>query len=230
MRLLLIEDDTRLHRSLSAGLCEEGFAIDGAHDGAGGLSALRTHRYDACILDINLPALDGFAVLRAARRAGVSLPILILTARDAVDDRVRGLNDGADDYLVKPFAFAELLARLRVLLRRGGPQRSAVLRLGDLVLDSRSHEVRAGLQRLALTQKQFALLECLMHHAGEVVTRAMLLSSVWGYSFDPGTNVVDVHIAQLRRRFEEHGRSCPVQTVRGVGYRLRDEVADAAAQ
>ena len=221
MRLLLIEDDLRLARSLLAGLEEEGFSVESHTDGPAGLAALRAHRYDACILDINLPKLDGFAVLRAARREGLGLPILMLTARDAVNDRVQGLNEGADDYLVKPFAFAELLARLRVLMRRGGPQRSAVLRSGALVLDSRAHEVRIAGQLVELTQKQFALLEYLLNHAGEVVSRAMLLSSVWGYSFDPGTNIVDVHVAQLRRRIEESGHKCPIETVRGVGYCAR---------
>jgi len=220
MRLLLVEDDLRLLRSLAAGLSEENFAVDSARDGAEGLTALRSHRYDVCVLDLALPICDGFAVLRAARAAEIAVPILVLTARDGVEDRVRGLDQGADDYLVKPFAFAELLARLRALLRRGQPQRSGVLRLGPLSLDPVSHETCVAGSRIELTQKQFALLEYFLHHAGEVVTRAMLLSSVWGYSFDPGTNLVDVHIAQLRRRIEQTGHACPIETVRGVGYRL----------
>lgn len=222
MRLLLIEDDHRLVRSLAAGLIEEGFAVDTQSDGPAGLDALRAHRYDACILDVNLPTptCDGFAVVHAARVAGCSTPILLLTARDAVADRVHGLNQGADDYLVKPFAFAELLARLRALLRRGTPQHRSLLTCGELTLDPAAREVRVGDQRIDVPQKQFTLLEYLLLHSGEIVTRSMLLSGVWGYSFDPGTNVVDVHIGQLRRRIEQSGHRCPIETVRGVGYRI----------
>lgn len=224
MRLLLIEDDTRLVRSLTAGLAEAGFAVDSAGDGPEGLQALRAHRYDACVLDVNLPSGDGFQVLRAARSEGLGTPILILTARDAVADRVHGLDHGADDYLVKPFAFAELVARLRVLLRRGTPQRAGLLRAGALTLDAAAHEVRVGGYQVELTQKQFTLLEYLLVHLDQVVTRRMLLSGVWGYSFDPGTNLVDVHVAQLRRRLESAGPGgwvCPIETLRGVGYRVR---------
>lgn len=223
MRLLLVEDDPRLLRSLSAGLSEEGFAVDTETDGPAGLTALRTHRYDACVLDVNLPTAtcDGFAVLQGSRAAGCLTPILLLTARDAVADRVRGLNLGADDYLIKPFAFAELLARLRALFRRGTPQRRSLLSIGPLTLDPIAHEVRVGEQRIEVTQKQFALLEYLLLRRGEIVTRSMLLSGVWGYSFDPGTNLVDVHIGQLRRRIEQQsGHPCPIETVRGVGYRI----------
>lgn len=222
MRLLLIEDDHRLVRSLAAGLIEEGFAVDTHSDGPAGLDALRAHSYDACILDVNLPTptCDGFAVVHAARVAGCPTPILLLTARDAVSDRVHGLNAGADDYLVKPFAFAELLARLRALLRRGTPQHRALLTSGALTLDPAAREVRVGERRIDVTHKQFTLLEYLLLHSGEIVTRSMLLSGVWGYSFDPGTNVVDVHIGQLRRRIEQSGHRCPIETVRGVGYRI----------
>lgn len=222
MRLLLVEDDSRLVRSLQAGLSEEGFAVDTESDGPAGLLALRMHRYDACVLDVNLPTptCDGFAVLQAARAAGCLTPILILTARDTIADRVRGLDHGADDYLIKPFAFAELLARLRALFRRGTPQRCSLLTVGPLTLDPASREVRIAAQRIEVTQKQFALLEYLLLHSGEIVTRSMLLSGVWGYSFDPGTNLVDVHIGQLRRRIEHSGHTCPIETVRGVGYRM----------
>lgn len=222
MRLLLVEDDHRLLLSLAAGLSEEGFAVDTNSDGPAGLSALRAHRYDACVLDVNLqtPSCDGFTVLAAARATGCLTPILLLTARDAVADRVRGLNEGADDYLIKPFAFAELLARLRALLRRGTAQRRTVLACGNFVLDLTDHAVRIGDQRIEVTQKQLALLEYLLLHSGEIVTRSMLLSGIWGYSFDPGTNIVDAHIAQLRRRIEQSGHRCPIETVRGVGYRI----------
>lgn len=222
MRLLLIEDDHRLARSLAAGLAEEGFAVDTESDGPAGLDALRADRYDACVLDVNLrtPTCDGFTVVYSARAAGCPTPILLLTARDAVSDRVHGFNQGADDYLIKPFAFAELLARLRALVRRGTPQRSPRLTLGALTLDPAAREVRMGDQRIEVTQKQLAVLEYLLLHCGEIVTRSMLLSGVWGYSFDPGTNLVDVHIGQLRRRIEQSGHRCPIETVRGVGYRI----------
>lgn len=222
MRLLLIEDDPRLVRSLAAGFAEHGFAVDIERDGPAGRDALLSHRYDACVLDVNLPTptCDGFAVVRAVRAACCSTPILLLTARDAVADRVYGLDQGADDYLVKPFAFAELLARLRALFRRGAPQRSALLTLGSLTLDPAARELRANHRRIDVTQKQLALLEYLLLHRGEIVTRSMLLSGVWGYSFDPGTNLVNVHIAHLRRRIEESGHDCPIETVRGVGFRI----------
>jgi DNA-binding response OmpR family regulator len=222
MRLLLIEDDPRLVRSLAAGLAEQGFAVDVESDGPTGLTALLAHRYDACVLDVNLPtpACDGFAVVRAARAASCPVPILLLTARDALGDRIHGLDQGADDYLVKPFAFAELLARLRALFRRGTPQRSALLQLGALTLDPAARELRVGERRIEVTQKQLALLEYLLRHRGEIVTRSMILSGVWGYSFDPGTNLVNVHIAHLRRRIEESGHACPIETVRGVGFRI----------
>ena len=227
MRLLLIEDDQRLVRTLAAGLEEEGFSIDTCEDGSAGLRALLSHPYDACVLDIGLPGLDGFAVLAEARARKVAVPILMLTARDAVADRLQGLDRGADDYLIKPFAFAELLSRLRAILRRSTAQRSTVLTLGAVRLDVKSHETSVDGARVALTQKQFALLEYLLLHEGEVVTRAMLLSGVWGYSFDPGTNLVDVHVAQLRRKIEETGHPCPIETVRGIGYRAVARAADA---
>ncbi|HNN93594.1 MAG TPA: response regulator transcription factor [Pseudomonadota bacterium] len=226
MRLLLIEDDVRLVRTLVAGLQEELFVVDVHHDGDNGLRALVANLYDVCVLDVNLPGRDGFAVLTAARQAGICTPLLLLTARDDLADRVRGLNQGADDYLVKPFAFAELLARVRALLRRGGPRTPGpgdVLRLGEVELHVAAHEVRVAGCLVDMTPKQFALLEHLIRHAGEVVTRSMLLSSVWGYSFDPGTNLVDVHIAQLRRKLEQAGAEGFIRTLRGVGYRVDEQ-------
>lgn len=223
MRVLLIEDDLRLLRTLVAGLEEEHFVVDVHKTGEEGLKSLLTASYDACVLDVGLPDRDGFAVLAAARAAGSCTPLLLLTARDGLADRVRGLDLGADDYLGKPFAFAELLARLRALVRRGGPRphgQGHLLRWRDVVLDVVRHEVRVGDQLLDVTPKQFALLEHLLRYSGEVVTRAMLLSSVWGYSFDPGTNLVEVHIAQLRRKLEGAGVPDLIRTLRGVGYRV----------
>lgn len=221
--VLLVEDDLRLCRTLLAGLAEEQCQVDVVSDGDAALLALQQTPYDVCILDICLPKQDGFSVLAAARRAAVRTPILILTARDAVADRVRGLTDGADDYLTKPFAFAELLARLRALVRRGGARHGDVIVRGELSVCLSAHQVQVGGAVVELTPKQFAILAMLLRYEGEVVTRAMLLHSIWGYTFDPGTNVVDVHVAQLRRKLEQAGAMNRIHTVRGMGYRAPRE-------
>jgi two-component system OmpR family response regulator len=223
MRLLVVEDDPALARVLERGLGEEGHAVELAADGARGLERLCAGGFDACVLDVLLPALDGFTVLARARAAGATTPILILTARDAVPDRVEGLRRGADDYLVKPFAFAELLARLEALTRRApAPSRDALLRAGDLELDGAAHRATVAGRPLALSEKQFALLEFLLRHRGRVVTRAMVLDQVFGYPFDPGTNIVDVHIGHLRQKIDRPDAPSRIVTVRGVGYRLED--------
>ena len=219
MFVLLVEDDARLSRALSAGLMEEGCQVEVVADGQSALSVLSKTPYDAIILDIQLPSRDGFSVLAAARSAGVTTPILVLTARDAVSDRVRGLQDGADDYVTKPFAFAELLARLHALVRRGGARHGDVITRGALQVCLSAHRVTVHGIPIDVTPKQFAILALLLRHEGQVVTRAMLLRSVWGYTFDPGTNVVDVHVAQLRRKLEQAGATSAIQTIRGVGYR-----------
>lgn len=190
-----------------------------ASDGDAALAALLRTPFDVCILDIQLPKQDGFSVLAKARSAGIRTPILVLTARDAVSDRVRGLRDGADDYLTKPFAFAELLARLEALVRRGGARHGDVIVHGLLRVCLSAHEVTVQDVRIELPPKQFAVLVMLLRHEGQVVTRTMLLRSVWGYSFDPGTNIVDVHVAQLRRKLEQAGAVDVISTIRGVGYR-----------
>lgn len=217
--VLLVEDDVRLVRALSAGLAEESYSVEVATDGDMALSTLCQTPFDVCILDIQLPKQDGFSVLAQARAAGVRTPILVLTAREAVSDRVRGLRDGADDYLIKPFAFAELLARLEALVRRGGARHGDVIVRGPLRACVSAHEVQVCENRVELTPKQFSILQMLLRHEGEVVTRSMLLRSVWGYSFDPGTNIVDVHIAQLRHKLEQAGAKDVIHTIRGVGYR-----------
>lgn len=217
--VLLAEDDVRLVRALSAGLAEESYSVEVATDGDMALSTLSQTPFDVCILDIQLPKQDGFSVLAQARAAGVRTPILVLTAREAVSDRVRGLRDGADDYLIKPFAFAELLARLEALVRRGGARHGDVIVRGPLRACVSAHEVQVCENRVELTPKQFSILQMLLRHEGEVVTRSMLLRSVWGYSFDPGTNIVDVHIAQLRHKLEQAGAKDVIHTIRGVGYR-----------
>jgi DNA-binding response OmpR family regulator len=228
MKLLLIEDDPSMQRLLSRGLGEEGHEIALARDGEEGLRQIVAGGFDACILDLLLPKLDGFSVLEKARAAGVTAPILILTARDAVPDRVEGLRRGADDYLIKPFAFAELSARLEALTRRARPE--VVLRAGDLVLDTAARRVTLDGKELALSEKQFALLGFLLRHGGRVVTRAMVLEEVFGYGFDPGTNIVDVHIGHLRQKIDRPGAPSRITTVRGVGYRLeRREPPDSEA-
>jgi two-component system OmpR family response regulator len=220
MRLLLVEDDAGLANVLTRGLREEGHTVEHVGDGAVGLERLRAGGFDACVLDVMLPGLDGFQVAEQARASGVRTPILMLTARDAVEDRVEGLKRGADDYLVKPFAFAELLARLDALTRRVAPAPRLVA--GDLALDCAAHRATLAGRELVLSQKQFALLEFLVRHRGEVVTRAMVLAEVFGYAFDPGTNLVDVHVANLRQKIDPPDRPSRITTVRGVGYRFED--------
>ncbi len=220
MAILLVEDDRKLARTIARGLEEQGYTVDTRHTGEAGLERLRGAHVEACVLDVLLPGIDGFEVLAQARHLGVTAPILMLTARDDVPDRVRGLDLGADDYLVKPFAFAELVARLGALLRRGLPQRGGVLTCGGLTLDPKTHEVRIDGSQVALSPRQHALLEYLLRHHGEVVSRSMLLEHVFGYKFDPGTNIVDVHIAHLRQSIDGPGRPSLIETVRGVGYRI----------
>ena len=221
MKLLLIEDDPALAQMLRRALLEEGHVVEHSADGHAGLRGLEAGGVDVCLLDLQLPGLDGLTLLARARAAGVVTPILVLTARDAVPDRVAGLRGGADDYLTKPFAFAELLARVEALARRGLPP-EVVLRAGDLALDASSHRVTLGKHELALSEKQFALLEFLLRHRGRVVSRAMVLDKVFGYAFAPGTNIVDVHVAHLRQRIDTAGKPSRITTVRGVGYRFED--------
>ncbi len=220
VRVLIIEDDARAARLAERGLTAEGFAVTVAPDGNAGLELLCGQGFDICVLDLQLPGLHGFRVLETARAQGVLTPILIVTSQDAVAERVRGLNLGADDYLTKPYAFEELTARLRALLRRGAAHRAPVLRYQGLELDPASHEVKVRGRRVALSPRQFALLEFLMRHQGEVVPRALILERVWGYTFDTGTNVVEVHIAHLRQQLDRPGGVPLIETVRGVGYRF----------
>ncbi len=219
MRLLVVEDEARVRSFLRRGFSEAALAVDEAADGDEALAAALASDYDAIVLDLMLPGRDGFEVLRELRAGGCGAPILILTARDAVEDRVRGLDGGADDYLVKPFAFAELLARVRALLRRGSPGRG-VLRVGDLELDvARRSASREG-RSLELTAREFALLEYLVRHQGEVVTRTMIAEHVWNLDFDTFSNVIDVYIRYLRRKIDEPFGQKLIHTRRGVGYVL----------
>ncbi|WP_240095662.1 response regulator transcription factor [Thermomonas flagellata] len=224
MRILLVEDDPHTAAFVSKGLREDGHAVDHAADGKQGLFLATTEPYDAIILDRMLPGLDGLTLLQTLRGAGNRAPILVLTALGEVDHRVEGLRAGADDYLVKPFAYAELSARLDGIARRvradDGQREVTRLKVGELELDLLAREARRGGKRIELQPREFRLLEYLMRHAGQVVTRTMLLEGVWDYHFDPQTNVIDVHISRLRQKID-HGFERPlVQTVRGAGYRL----------
>jgi DNA-binding response OmpR family regulator len=221
MRLLLIEDNRRLSAALKASLMDAGYAVDAAGDGADGESSAQATTYDAIILDILLPVKDGLAVCRSLRAAGLTTPILMLTARDTVDDRVRGLDSGADDYLVKPFALNELLARLRALLRREAPRKCGILAVGDLRLDPATHLVERAGQPIELTARQFALLEYFMRHPNQLLTREVIESHLWSYDYEGTSNVVDVYVRRLRRQIDEPFAAPLLETVRGVGYRLR---------
>lgn len=220
MRVLIVEDDKKAARLLTRGLQEEGFVVDAGHSGEVGSELARLNRYDAIVLDWLLPGKDGLAVCRELRARGVVTPILMLTARDSLADRVAGLNTGADDYLTKPFAFEELLARIRALLRRSELTRPPVLRLADLALDPATHRVtRAGME-IELTPKEYAILELLLRHAGEVVTRTRIGESVWEAGPDDLTNLVDVHVSHLRRKIEQGADVPLIHTVRGRGFRI----------
>jgi heavy metal response regulator len=220
VRILVVEDQARVRSFVRRGLTETGMAVDLAEDGEQALALARSTPYDAIVLDLGLPRRDGLEVLRELRELGCRSPVLVLTARDAVEDRVRGLDGGADDYLVKPFAFAELLARLRALLRRGAPQ-SSVLRVGDLVLDTAARTAKRAERPLELTAKEFALLEYLARHAGEVVTRTMIAEHVWDLDFDTFSNVIDVYIRYLRRKIDDPFETKLIHTRRGIGYVLQ---------
>ena len=222
MHVLVIEDDVETARYLRKGLTESGHVVELVHDGREGLDFVLDHEFDAAVVDRMLPGLDGLALIEIMRRKGRRTPVLILSALGQVDDRVRGLRAGGDDYLAKPFAFSELVARLEALLRRaridGGATR---LRLDDLEMDLLSRVVRRAGHDVTLQPREFDLLACFMRHAGQVVTRTMLLDQVWGYHFDPQTNVIDVHVSRLRRKIDKGFDNPLIYTVRGVGYCLR---------
>jgi DNA-binding response OmpR family regulator len=227
VNVLLVEDDSTIADFVEKGLKEAGFAVDHAPDGRDGLERAVAGRYDAAIVDVMLPGLDGLSLIDTLRARGVRTPVLILSAKRSVDDRVRGLQAGGDDYLTKPFAFAELLARVQALIRRGtGTAEPTRLTVGDLSLDLLTRLVQRGSERLDLRPREFALLEYLMRNAGRVVSKTAILSHVWGYNFDPNTNVVDVLVSRLRDKID---RPFPVKclnTVRGVGYVLRPPTSD----
>jgi two-component system OmpR family response regulator len=224
-KILVVEDDQATADYIAKGLIEAGYVVDRAGDGRDGLFHATDGSYSAVILDRMLPGMDGMAVLSALRAAGVDTPVIILSALGSLDERVKGLKAGSDDYLVKPFAFAELLARIEALERRGASGREAVvttLTCADLSMDLLAHKVDRGGHRIELQPREFRLLEYLMRHAGQVVTRTMLLEGVWDYHFDPGTNVIDVHISRLRKKIDTLPGPALLHTIRGAGYMLSE--------
>jgi two-component system copper resistance phosphate regulon response regulator CusR len=222
MRILVVEDEPKIAAFLRKGLTENGFTVDLAGQGEDGLHLARTCAYDLVILDVMLPQLDGWAVLKALRQDGRQTPVVYLTARDSVPDRVKGLELGADDYLVKPFAFSELLARVRSVLRRGPVRQAETIRVADLEVDAIRHRATRGGQRLDLTPKEFALLSLLARRAGEVLSRTLIAEQVWDMNFDSDTNVLDVHIRHLRAKVDDPFEHKLIHTVRGIGYVLEE--------
>ena len=224
MRILVVEDDPSIAEFVAAGLRQEGLAVDVASNGVDGLDRASAHPYDAAIVDVMLPRLDGLSLVAALRRAGVTTPVLFLSARHSVDDRVKGLQTGGDDYLTKPFAFQELLARVQALTRRGQlPIETAELTVGDLRLDRLTRRASRGGTPIELRPREFALLEYLMRHPGKVVSKTTIVSQVWNYSFDTGTNAVDVLVHRLRDKIDKDFASKLLHTVRGVGYVLKTD-------
>src|SRR5499425_176090 len=225
MRLLLVEDEEKVISFVQRGLAAERFAVDVARDGVAGLELAQSYSYDIIVLDLLLPGMDGTEVLRKIRRTDRQIPILVLTARDAVQDKVTHFEAGADDYLTKPFAFAELLVRIKALLRRGTTRQETLLRVGDIELDRLSQQVRRGGKRIELTSKEYSLLEYLMANAGRVLSRTMIIEHVWDQSFDGATNIVDVYVRHLRNKIDDPYERKLIRTVRGFGYAISDEEA-----
>jgi len=225
MRILLVEDEKKVADIIVRGLQAERYAVDVCHDGQQGWDTANTCDYDLIILDLMLPGLSGTEILERVRRKNTQVPILMLTARDSTDDKVSNFERGADDYLTKPFAFAELLVRIKALLRRGPVDRSSVLRVGDLEIDRLSQKVKRAGKRIELTGKEYSLLEYLANHPGRVFSRTMIIEHVWDQSFQGLTNIVDVYVRHLREKLDDPFESKLLHTVRGVGYSLSDEAA-----
>ncbi|MFN0112689.1 MAG: response regulator [Blastocatellia bacterium] len=227
MRILLVEDEPDVARMLAKGLREQSYAVDLAEDGEAAIYQTQINDYDLIILDVMLPRRDGFAVCRELRQSHSPVPVLMLTARDDVRDRIAGLDSGADDYLTKPFNFHELLARVRALLRRGPALQPETIEVADLEIDTRSHQVRRATIQVELTTKEYALLEYLAKRAGQVVSRSEIASHVWDESFDPFSNLIEVYIQRLRRKIDDGHEAKLIRTLRGEGYRLAPENKEA---
>jgi DNA-binding response OmpR family regulator len=221
MRILVVDDDRRLCNIVKRGLIEEAYAVDVAYDGEEGEYLAEVNPYDLVILDIMMPMKDGIEVCNSLRSKKINIPIMMLTAKDAVEDRVKGLDTGADDYVIKPFAFSELLARVRALLRREGSFMSSELKIGDLTLNTRTRELYRGQRMIELTTKEYTIMEYLMRHPNIVITRTMIEEHAWDYDFDSVSNLVDVYIRRLRRKIDDDEKDNIIQTIRGAGYRLR---------
>ncbi len=226
MRLLVVEDEPRISKFICQGLSEAGYAVDATYDGKEANEYTLSADYDLIILDIMLPGIDGLSLLKQWRAYGNHTPVLLLTARDSLDDRVEGLDTGADDYLVKPFAFTELLARVRALLRRPPLQIDNVIKISDLVLDNKTHEVRRGGHLIELSQREFMLLNYLMRHPNQILTRTQIAEHIWNFDFASDSNIVDVYIGYLRRKIDRNFTPALIRTVRGMGYRISTEAGN----
>ncbi len=223
MRILVVEDEKKVASFIKKGLEEEHYAVDIAYDGEEGLALVQINEYDLILLDIMLPRLDGMEVLRQIRRNGSIMPILMLTAKDSVKDIVSGLDGGSDDYLTKPFSFAELVARVRALLRRKAREKTDILTVGDLSLSTSTHRVKRGGREIELTPKEYALLEYFMRNPNRILTRTLITEHVWDYHFDPETNVIDVYVNYLRKKIDQGFEKKLIHTIRGSGYMMRGE-------
>ena len=223
MRILVVEDEKKVASFIKKGLEEEHYAVDIAYDGEEGLALVQINEYDLILLDIMLPRLDGMEVLRQIRRNGSNMPILMLTAKDSVEDIVSGLDGGSDDYLTKPFSFAELVARVRALLRRKAREKTDILTVGDLSLSTSTHRVKRGGREIELTPKEYALLEYFMRNPNRILARTLITEHVWDYHFDPETNVIDVYVNYLRKKIDQGFEKKLIHTIRGSGYMMRGE-------
>jgi len=223
MRILVVEDEKKVASFIKRGLEEENFAVDLAHDGEEGLYMAEANPYDLILMDVMLPKMDGLTVIKAMREKSIATPVLCLTAKDSVDDIVAGLNIGSDDYLTKPFAFAELIARVRALLRRGTKDRGAEIKYADLRLDPVAHKVWRGEREIDLTAKEYGLLEYFMRNPNQILTRTMIAEHVWDYTFDSFTNIIDVYVNYLRKKVDKDYEKKLIHTVRGMGYILKEE-------